>query len=72
MAKKINEIELISSIIGTIIVIYFASMLFNFLFQATNFNPVLEQITTVLVGFILPGAAEIFKVIIPYFKQPVS
>jgi hypothetical protein len=58
---KITELELILSILGIIFIIKVSDMILKSL-EITG-------IYSIIISFIVPGALEIFVIILPYLKQ---
>jgi len=63
--KKITMGYVLFSLIMTVFTIIILDKIFVALSQATEF----PELYAHLIGFIVPGATEIFNIIIPYLKQ---
>ena len=69
MARKITEKQVISSLIATIILIWVLTLLFEGLLKTISCPEHFIEPLSLLMGIIIPGAAEIFGIILPYIKQ---
>jgi len=65
MKRKITIIDLTISLIGMVFLIFILDKLFLALFQTIE----VPEFYANFIGFIVPGAAEIFNIILPYLKQ---
>ena len=65
MKRKITMTDVILSLLGMIILIFILDKLFLALFKVVD----LPEFYAHLIGFVVPGAAEIFNIILPYLKQ---
>lgn len=69
MAKKITTTRLIFTLIRMIFLMIILIMFFEYLLRAVNLPEPYATYAGFALGFLIPGAEEMMKVILPYLKQ---